>query len=132
MKNALLLIVSLFLLSASCDDEKLSTAKNCVPVKLLRSVCGTAVFQIQDSRFYHFGESVGNEANVFFAVLECTLPDAVKLGSQEPQQEIFYAELDPENFNGNCASCLALVNYEGQKHYQVRLSEVCHTIESEE
>lgn len=132
MKNALLLIVSLFLLSASCNDEKLSLSKTCVPVKMLRSICGQAVFQIQDSRFYHYGESVGNEENVFVAALECNLPDAVSLGTREPQEEIFYAELDPENFNGNCASCLAMVNYEGQKHYQVRLHEVCHTIDAEE
>lgn len=129
MKNVLLLIVSVFLLSASCQDESPSVSKTCIPVKLLRSVCGNAVFQIQDSRFYQYGESVGNEANVFVAALECNLPDAVILGAQEPQQEIFYAELDPENFNGNCASCLAMVNYEGQKHYQVRLHEVCHTNE---
>lgn len=132
MKNALLLIVSLFLLSASCQDEKLQASGNCVPVKLLRSICGTAVFQIQDSRFYHYGESAGNEENVFMAMLECTLPASLKLGNTEPQQEIFYAELNPENFNGNCASCLALVSYEGQKHYQIRLHEVCNTEESGE
>lgn len=132
MKNALLLIVSLFLLSASCDDEKLSAPKTCVPVKLMRSICGTAVFQIQDSRFYHYGESVGGEENVFAAALECALPDAVKLGEQEPQQEIFFAELDPENFNGNCASCLAMVNYEGQKNYRVRLHLDCPVLETGE
>lgn len=133
MKNALsILIVSLFLLSASCNDEKLSVPKTCVPVKLMRSICGTAVFQIQDSRFYQYGESAGNEENVFAAALECTLPDGIILGSQEPQQELFYAELDPENFNGNCASCLAIVNYEGQKHYRVRLHLDCPTLETRE
>jgi hypothetical protein len=132
MKNALLLIASVFLLGASCQDEQLSASKTCIPVKVLRSICGNAVFQIQDSRFYGYGESVGNEENVFLAVLECNAPDAVSLGNSEPQQEIFYAELDPENFNSNCAVCLAMVNYEGQKHYKVRLHEVCHTIDTDE
>ena len=133
MKNALsILIVSLFLLSASCDDEKLSASKFCVPVELLRSVCGNAVFQIQDSRFYHYGETLGNDENVFLAALECNLPDALDLAVQGSQQEIFYAELNPENFDGNCASCLAMVNYTGDKKYLIRLHELCHTIGTED
>jgi hypothetical protein len=130
MKNALLLIAALFLLSASCHDEKLSVAKNCVPVKLLRSICGSAVFQIQDSRFYHYGESTGGEENVFMAMMECTATQSTSTEADAP--EIFYAELDPDNFQSDCIQCMAIVNYQGEKQYKVRLHQVCNTTSTEE
>ncbi|NBP70813.1 MAG: hypothetical protein EBU52_18995 [Cytophagia bacterium] len=132
MKNALLLFAALFLLSASCHDEKLSTAKNCVPVKLLRSICGSAVFKIQDSRFYHYGESVGGEENVFMAMLECATVQPTNTEAAQDEPEIFYAEIDPDNFQSDCIQCMAIVNYQGEKQYKIRLHQVCNTTSTEE
>lgn len=132
MKNALLLFATLFLLSASCHDEKVSATKDCVPVKILRNICGTAVFQIQDSRFYHYGESTGGEENVFMGVMECTSTQSTNTEVDKDEPEIFYAELDPDNFQSDCIQCMAIVVYQGEKHYKVRLHQACITSSSEE
>jgi hypothetical protein len=110
----------------ACDSTETEFNGPCIQVKILRSICGTAVFKIQNPAYYHVGESVGGEENVFLGTLECsfyrnnetTIPE-------DSEDQVFYAELDPEDFNADCARCYALVDYTGSKNYRVRLHATC-------
>lgn len=117
-------VLSFIILLLACDTADPLFTGECVPVKAVRGICGTAVFKIQDPAYYHFGEDVDGEQNVFLGTLECpyirSSADAINM-----TDEILYLELNPENFSQDCARCYALVAYSGDKMYNVRVHEKC-------
>ena len=122
--SAIALLISVLLLCA-CDTETPTITGDCVPVKLVRGICGTAIFKIQDPAYYHFGENVDGEENVFRGTLECPYLRS-SAAEQNQSDEILYVELNPENFAQDCARCYALVAYSGDKLYNVRVHEKCN------
>jgi hypothetical protein len=112
---------ALFLLSlmVGCNSTINDLPNNCIAVKYVRGICGNAVLKIQDSRYFDVGEEADGDSHVFLATLECFADvEAVK-------DKVFYVELNPSNFDSNCAVCLAMVAYSGSKHYNVRVHQVC-------
>ncbi len=91
---------------------------------MLRSICGTAVLQIKDPAFYHLGENVGNEQNVFLANVE-TRESSAKVKRDEIDLTNTYVILNPEDFNSDGIQCLAMVDYAGTKQHNVRFVEPC-------
>ena len=106
-------------LITGCDSDTTPLPDNCIAVKYVRGLCGNAVLQIQDLRYFSVGENVDGDTHVFLATLECfTDLEAAK-------DKVFYVELNPSDFNSDCAVCLAMINYTGKKHYAVRVHEAC-------
>lgn len=103
----------------------------CVPVSMVRSVCGTAVFKIQDPAFYHYGENVEGEENVFLGILECSSTNESTNAYNSPYQ-LIYVELNPKNFEQGCSICQAIVNYSGRTNYNVRINEKCSSLQAPE
>lgn len=122
MKRLTMLLAVAVAMLGSCETQNSELTSKYIPVTLVNQICGTAVFKIQDSAFYAYGEDVDGYEHVFFGRLECPLSEA---GSMEdiaiPKDRLLYAELDPEGFKPGCAICLAIINYSGQKHYNVRI-----------
>jgi hypothetical protein len=119
------IVITLFLVNliAGCNPDIDQLPSNCIPVKYVRGICGQAVLEIQDPKYYDTGENADGDSHVFLAMLECfTDTEIVK-------DKLFYVELNPSNFNSECAVCLALVNYSGNKHYNVRVHPICGNTE---
>jgi hypothetical protein len=110
---------------AACTPETTNFPQNCIAVKYLRGICGEAVLQIQDPRYYKYGETTNEEDHVFRGTFECSSDlDALE------KRALFYVELNPQNFNNNCANCDATVLYSGSKYYSVRVHQNCNSMES--
>jgi hypothetical protein len=134
MKRLTFGVLMLAGLLAACDKAKLKEPHECVPVTYQYGICGKAVLKIENSAYYDLGENVGeyeNSAyydlgenvgeheNVFLATLECfTDENALK-------NKVFFVQINPADFNQNCAVCFAAVVYNGSKHYNVRVSNDC-------
>lgn len=120
MKNirSFLFIPLLAIAMVCCDKETLSNATGCVAVKYVTGICGNAVLQIEDPAFYGLGENVDGYEHVFLATLEC-------FTDQPLEGKSFLVELDPSDFNNQCAVCLAMVLYSGTKKYNVRVHQQC-------
>jgi hypothetical protein len=110
--------VILTILLWNCESQTLKTTGGCIPVIQIGGICGQAVLQIQDPDLYHFGEETDGYEHVFLATLECN-------AFQIEPGKTFYVQLNPDNFNGNCAMCLAAVDYSGSKKYPVRIFNSC-------
>lgn len=119
MKRLTLGVLMLAGLLAACDKTKLKEPHECVPVTYQYGICGKAVLKIENSVYYDLGENVGEHENVFLATLECfTDENALK-------NKVFFVQINPADFNQNCAVCYAAVVYDGSKHYNVRVSNDC-------
>lgn len=115
----------LVLLLIACETPTPSFTGACIPIKMVRGICGTAIFKIEDPAYYHLGEDVDGEVNVFLGTLECSFLRSFP-NDQIPLDKILYAELNPEDFRQDCARCYALVDYSGSKNYRVRVHEKCN------
>jgi hypothetical protein len=110
---ALVLIMGLW----ACQSDHAASEK-CVRVKYLRGICGQGVLQLLSPTDFDLGETVGGEVNVFLGLFEC--------GVLEPAVDsVFFVELKPQEFDGNCARCLAAVDFSGTKQYNVRIVKNC-------
>jgi hypothetical protein len=119
MKRLTFGVLMLAGLLAACDKAKLKEPHECVPVTYQYGICGKAVLKIENSAYYDLGENVGEHENVFLATLECfTDENALK-------NKVFFVQINPADFNQNCAVCFAAVVYNGSKHYNVRVSNDC-------
>ncbi|MBX2947203.1 MAG: hypothetical protein KF725_15340 [Cyclobacteriaceae bacterium] len=121
MLRNLVYSVCLFAILFSCDEKTPAYTGECIAVSYLRGICGQAVLKIQDPKYFHLGEDADGDTNVFLAGLECFTDSNVL------QKNTFYVELNPNDFNTNCAVCLAAVAYSGSKQYAVRVHETCST-----
>lgn len=111
-----------------CDNQKSEATTRFIPVVVVNQICGSAIFKIQEAEFFQYGENVESYENVFFGRLECPSSDAGKIEDLTiPTDRVLYAELNPEDFKHGCAICLAIINYPGEKHYNVRI----HTLTTE-
>ncbi|MBX2894831.1 MAG: hypothetical protein KF763_05295 [Cyclobacteriaceae bacterium] len=117
MKNRVCFVL-LTILLWSCESQTIKTTGGCIPVVQIGGICGQAVLQIQDPDLYHFGEDSDGYEHVFLATLECNAP-------QIESGKTFYVQLNPDNFNTSCATCLAAVDYSGSKKYPVRVFNSC-------
>lgn len=109
IRNLLFLSVLLIL---GCKDS-FNQPGEYVPVTLVRQMCGHAVLKIQDPAYYYLGETADGESNVFLGGLECfAIP---------PEDEVFAVQLNPKDFNTDCAFCMGAISYSGNKHYNVRI-----------
>lgn len=125
MKNirSFLFIPLLAIALVCCDKETLTNARGCVAVKYVTGICGNAVLQIENPSYFGLGEDVDGYEHVFLATLEC-------FTDQQPLEgKSFLVELDPSDFNDQCAVCLAMVAYSGSKKYNVRIHQQCDPIE---
>ncbi len=120
------LLSFMFALSAivwlSCDTQQADLTNQYIPVTLVDQICGSAIFKIQHPDFFQYGENIETHENVFFGRIECPSSDSGNIEELTiPTSVILYAELDPEDFKSGCAICLAVINYPGSKHYNVRI-----------
>lgn len=120
--NGIVLLVLVVLLAA-CDDQKTNGKEECIPVTYVRGICGQAVLKIQSPAYYHYGEDADGEKNVFLATLECFTDEA------DLKDKAFFVQLNPADFNNNCAVCMAAVLYSGSKQYKVRVQSNCPALE---
>lgn len=119
------LFFSVFLFAFTCQQEMINNSNDtCVNVSVLRSICGTAVLQIKDPTFYHLGENVGSEQNVFLANVE-SKESSANVKRDEIDLSDTYVLINPDDFNSDGIQCLAMVNYAGTKQHNVRFVEPC-------
>ena len=79
-------------------------------VSLVEEFCGQAILKIEDPVYYHLGESANGEENVFYTMLICE-----DMGIQT--EGVFPVKLVAEYEPGDCAVCLGLLAYDGDKRY---------------
>lgn len=115
-KIAVLFLVGIIV---GCNSDINQLPTNCIAVKYVRGICGNVVLKIQDPQYFNVGEDSDGDSNVFLGTVEC-FSDIEDL-----KDTLFYVELNPPNFNSNCAVCLAMVTYSGSKHYAVRVHKMC-------
>lgn len=108
-------------IALSCEEKSPTSIGECIAVSYVRGICGQAVLKIHDPRYFYLGEDADGDTNVFLAGLECFTDYNVL------QKHTFFVELNPADFNSNCAVCLAAVSYSGSKQYAVRVHETCAT-----
>ena len=118
MKNLLTIIVLLSFLVA-CEEEDPGLPTECVEVSLVTTMCGQAVMKIQDPNYFYLGESANGEKNVFFTFLHC---DDMYIN---PEENFFIEFLSEQDDKGSCAVCLAILAYNGDKSYDVRVRTNC-------
>lgn len=115
MKTTRTLLFCLLLIVISCDKEEVANTSGCVPVSLVTALCGNGILKIEDPSFYGLGENVDGYENVFLAQFDCFVYDQVLTGHS------FLVRLNPDDFNDQCANCLALLQYSGSKKYNVQI-----------
>ncbi len=120
-KNLAFVLTMLVLGITSCQDSKeVELSGKCFKVKLVSILCGQAVLHIEDPAYYSIGETWKNQANVFFAVFDCTVNE------QAIANTTFYVELQTNPFlNDTCPRCMAAIDYTGEKKYYARVSTKC-------
>lgn len=118
----------LFLIAlAACNTQNTPITGECIRVTLIRNICGSAVFKIEDPSYFGLGENTDDEKNVFLGFIECSSEDVFSTVNDLTNGKQLYVELDPKDFNQECVVCLAMVNYTGKKQYKVRVHENCTT-----
>ena len=115
MKNILLSLLIAFLL-VSCNEEY--PANGCLEVSVIDELCGHAVLKIENPLYYHLGETWNGHENVFYTFFDCEDMSKEKEGT-------FFVELIEDYQTGDCAVCLAMMDYQGDKKYPVKIVDVC-------
>lgn len=110
----------LTLFAISCNDNEVEPLdESCIAVSYMEGICGTAILQIKDERFFYLGETANGYDNVFSTMFHCDVDE------QKLNKELFYVSLLEDNDIGNCARCLATVAYSGDKFYFMDVNESC-------
>lgn len=101
----------------ACEEE-FPTPGACVEVSLVTELCGQAVLKIENPAYYHLGETWNGHENVFFTFWTCE-------DMNKPKEGRFMVTL-ADSFNpGDCAVCMAALDYQGDKKYPVKRVDVC-------
>jgi len=114
------LIPALFVLFtfASCEKNDVDLEnEDCIKVKVLAEICGTAVLQIQNSKYYNLGEKGWSQDNgkttydnVFFTVFSCEDMEYIaKEYAGKAEGKTLNVKIQDKFEMGNCAVCLAIV-----------------------
>lgn len=112
-----LAVLTLFALAfSSCKDD--FPENGCIEVSLVTEICGNAVLKIIDPAYQHLGESWNDHHNVFLTSFNCE-----DMGSEK--EGTFYVKFLEEYKSGDCAVCLAMIDYQGDKKYPVKIVGVC-------
>ncbi len=127
MKRLCVLLVFLIFVMASCDNKTVTPVEDsfsdCFEVSYVESLCASAILKIQDPIFFHYGENVKGNNNVFFAHLPCGTGSKSERG-QESQKILVKISTVP--FSGNdCVQCTAVLSYGGTKQYFVKFVTEC-------
>lgn len=127
------LIPSLFALFTfgSCEKSDSDFQNDeCIEVKVLAEICGTAVLQIQNSKYYNLGEKGWSQENgktsfdnVFFTVFSCEDMEYLsKEYSGKPEGKSFNIKIQDKFEMGNCAVCLAIIANPPAKRQNVKVA----------
>jgi hypothetical protein len=101
----------------SCEDS-LHENPECLEVSIISELCGNAILKIENPLYYYLGETANGHNNVFLTSFNCEDIGKEKDGT-------FYVELVDDNQSGACADCLAIIDYQGDKKYPVKIVEAC-------
>lgn len=128
-----LLIPSLFVLFtfASCEKNESDIQNDeCIEVKIIAEICGTAVLQIQNPKYFDLGENGWTQDggktsydHVFFTVFSCT--DMEYLGKEyigNLSGKLLNVKVQKQFEMGNCAVCLAIIANPPGKKQNVQIS----------
>lgn len=113
MKKLIPVLFVAFALYA-CNEEN-PLPEGCIEVEVKDQLCGGAVLQIKDPKYYSLGESANGYENVFYTFFHCE--DPVSTGST------VFIKFTENNDKGVCARCLAIMAYDGEKNYNVRVAD---------
>ncbi|MEN9550049.1 MAG: hypothetical protein RIR12_2640 [Bacteroidota bacterium] len=113
------------------NESDLPTA--CVSVKLIKEVCGDAILQIQDSKYYNLGvDGFALEGKIYDHVF--TTRFTCKSLAAMPQTLttdrsglVFTVTLlkEPEAVDSTCATCLATLSNAPNKFYNTKYTKTC-------
>lgn len=111
-----ILVFGLFtLVIISCNKNEVKPLdQSCIEVSYVDGICGTAILQIRDEKFFYLGETANGFDNVFFTTLHCSFDE------QLLNAESFYIRIVEDDDLGDCIRCLATITYSGEKFYNVR------------
>ena len=115
MKN---IVVAALLALALVSCEDIFENPGCIEVSLVSELCGHGILKIENPLYYHLGETANGHNNVFLTFFSCEDMEKVKEGT-------FFVEFVEEYETGDCAVCLAMINYQGKKKYPVRMVDAC-------
>jgi hypothetical protein len=100
----------------SCED--ITENPGCLEVSLVSELCGHAVLKIESPLYYHLGETWNGHNNVFYTFFDCEDMGKEKEGT-------FFVEILEEFKEADCPVCLAMIDYQGEKKYPVKIVDVC-------
>lgn len=127
MKKYSIVFLICLLTQIGCQTEILpeNDFGDCFEVTIVESLCGTAIFRIENPAFYRYGENANGYKNVFMGNIPCS--DFRTAQSNSAQTKLFVkisTEAFPENDN-NCVRCAALPAYDGTKSYFIKFVSSC-------
>jgi hypothetical protein len=114
----LFLITTVAMLLNACELEEPTYAGECIEVKYVTGICGQAVLEIQDPAYYHLGETWNGNNHVFYTLFHCD-------DMEKSTEGTFLITIQEAYEPGSCAVCLAMLDYTGEKRYDVRRVDVC-------
>jgi len=103
-----------------CDSaEEIIPSGTCVKVRYVDGICLEAVLRVEREQDKAFAEDWNGQEDVFYGVFPCGT-DWQKLLDGPVYVELLNAPQEP-----SCVRCMATINYDGKKLYNVRLVDGC-------
>lgn len=133
--RAFIVIVSLLVGMWACETEDISQESKqdtCVKVKIVASICGNAVLQIQDPAYYSYGEkgwASGGQVldHVFYTEFSCQDERTLsQLGSSSLVGTVLNVKFVEKPTAGECIRCMATVANAPNTRRYVQISTDCN------
>lgn len=116
---SLLVLIPLALIGPCDGSEDVNPVGKCIKVEYVDGICLEAVLRVVDERYVSLSEDWNGQENVFYGIFPCGT-DWAKLTSGP-----VYVEVLAEPEVPSCVRCMATINYDGQKMYDVKLVSSC-------
>lgn len=126
-----LILTFLMAVCVSCEPNLQNSLTKCSKVKVLASMCGSVVLQIQDPSLVGFGEDWSSRPGIgpvytgcFLSHLDCETME--KYGTQfvPNQNELLVEFIESDNLVG-CARCAAIVSNPPTTNYSIKVIANC-------
>ncbi|MEN9550055.1 MAG: hypothetical protein RIR12_2646 [Bacteroidota bacterium] len=133
MKKLLLILGIGIITLAACTKDETDLPTACVSVKLIKEVCGDAILQIQDSKYYNLGvDGFALEGkiydHVFTTRFTCqSLAAMPQTLTADRSGLVFNVKLlkEPETADSTCVTCLATLSNAPSKFYITKYAKTC-------
>ncbi|MBX9733525.1 MAG: hypothetical protein K2X37_05655 [Chitinophagaceae bacterium] len=132
MKKQIVALCLVIFLISGCTKNETDLPAGCISVKLIKEMCGNAILQIQDSKYYNLGvDNFTFEGktydHVFTTRFSCqslaAMPQTLTADRSGLVFNIKFLK-EPET-DSTCATCLAVLSNTPNKYYATKYMKTC-------